>query len=43
MLPEVSAAQARTIKRLLDKALNKSSVGDMDSLMQRGAAKAMKG
>lgn len=41
MLPEVSAAQARTIKRLLDKALNKSAAVDMDGLMQRGAAKAM--
>jgi hypothetical protein len=43
MLPEVSAAQARTIKRLLDKALNKNAAVDMSAMIGRGAAKTMKG
>jgi hypothetical protein len=43
MLPEVSAAQARTIKRLLDKALNKNAAVDMSTMIGRGAAKTMKG
>lgn len=43
MLPEVSASQARTIKRMLDKARSTHVTGDMEGLMQQGAAQALKG
>lgn len=43
MLPQVSASQARTIKRLLDKARMKSTVSDVDGFLQQGAAQAMIG
>ena len=43
ILPEVSAAQARTIKRRLDSVRRDRMVADIDGLMQRSALKAVKG
>jgi hypothetical protein len=42
MLPDVSASQARTIKRMLDRARTQHVAGDLEGLLRQGAAKAMK-
>lgn len=42
MLPDVSASQARTIKRMLDRARTQRAAGDLEGLLRQGAAKAMK-